>query len=308
MSTIRIIFMGTPAFAVPSLEVLLANNYEIAAVVTAPDKPKGRGRLLQPSAIKLIAQAHGIPVLQPTNLKAPSFLAALRSYQANLQIVVAFRILPQVVWEMPVLGTFNLHASLLPHYRGAAPIHWAIINGEQETGVTTFFLAQAVDTGHILLQEKEPINADDTAGTLCERLQYKGAQLVLKTVHAIASGSYTTSPQVVTQECLRKQAPKIHKQDTQINWNQDAATILNFIRGLSPYPAAWTYLHAQRYKILFAEKATIPLPRLHPGEVYSDGKQHVCVGTCSTSIAITTLQLAGKKPMAIREFLRGHKL
>jgi len=302
----RLVFMGTPEFAVPSLEVLLAHNYEIAAVVTAPDKPQGRRRIVMPSPIKVAARAHNIPVLQPTSLKAPSFLEKLKSYQANLQVVVAFRMLPRVVWAMPTLGTFNLHASLLPQYRGAAPINWAIINGELETGVTTFFLEQAMDTGHILFQEKEPIYAYDTAGTLYERLQYKGAQLVLKTVQAIAQRNYTENPQVPTQESLRKKAPKIYKENCQINWGQEAEVILRFIRGLSPYPAAWTILNGKTYKILSAEKSKMALSHLDPGKVHSDGRYHVHVGTRNTPLAIKTLQLAGKKPMGVQEFLRGH--
>ena len=308
MPDIRLIFMGTPEFAVPSLEILLANKYEVAAVVTAPDKPRGRGRKVMPSPIKVVANAHNIPVLQPVSLQAPSFLEALKIYQADLQVVVAFRMLPQVVWAMPPLGTFNLHASWLPQYRGAAPINWAIINGERETGVTTFFLEQAMDTGHILFQEQEPIDACDTAGTLHERLQHKGAQLVLKTVQAIEGRNYTQRSQITTQESLRKKAPKIYKENCQINWSQDAETIRNFIRGLSPYPAAWTSFHGQTYKILAVEKSEVILPRFDPGEVYSDGKYSVCVGTCNTPLAIKSLQLAGKKPMGIQEFLRGHNV
>jgi methionyl-tRNA formyltransferase len=307
-SKLRLVFMGTPEFAVPSLEILLANNYEIAAVVTAPDKPQGRGQSVMSSPVKVAARTYNIPVLQPTNLKEPSFLETLKSYQATLQVVVAFRILPQMVWGMPMLGTFNLHASLLPQYRGAAPINWAIINGEQETGVTTFFLEQAVDAGHILFQEKEPIYAYDTAGTLHDRLQYKGAQLVLKTVQAIAQGNYTIRNQVSTQESLCKNAPKIYKKDCQICWDQKAGDILNFIRGLSPYPAAWSLFNGRTYKVLFAEKAIMASPRLDPGEVHSDGKLYVHVGTQSTPLAIKVLQLAGKKPMEVQEFLRGHSI
>ncbi|MEL6606837.1 MAG: methionyl-tRNA formyltransferase, partial [Bacteroidota bacterium] len=250
MSNIRLIFMGTPEFAVPSLEILLANGYDVAAVVTAPDKPQGRGKKVSPSPIKVAALAHRIPVLQPTNLKDPAFLATLQSYQANLQVVVAFRMLPQVVWAMPDLGTFNLHASLLPAYRGPAPINWAIINGEQETGVTTFFLEQSMDTGHILFQEKESIDTQDTAGTLYEKLRRKGAQLVLKTVQAIQEGSYKPVPQTPTPESLSKKAPKIYKEDCRINWAQEPKSIVDFIRGLSPYPAAWTILNDKTYKIL----------------------------------------------------------
>ena len=308
MPHIRLVFMGTPEFAVPSLECLLANDYEVAAVVTAPDQPQGRGKRVVPSPIKVAARAYKLPVLQPTDLKAPSFLATLQSYQATLQVVVAFRMLPQVVWAMPAIGTFNLHASLLPAYRGAAPINWAIMNGEQETGVTTFFVAQAMDTGPILLQEKEPIYTTDTAGTLYERLKHKGAQLVLKTVQAIAQGHYTATPQAPTPARLDKKAPKIYKEDCQINWHQDAVAILNFIRGLSPYPAAWTILNGSNYKILSAAKATEVLPHLNPSEPYSDGKQYVCIGTQNDPVAIKVLQLAGKKPMTVQAFLRGHQI
>ncbi len=304
----RLVFIGTPGFAVPSLEILLANNYDVVAVVTAPDKPQGRGRKVMASPVKVAAVAHNIPVLQPVDLRAPSFLKVLGSYRAHLQVVVAFRILPQVVWAMPTLGTFNLHASLLPQYRGAAPIHRAIINGEQETGVTTFFLEQAVDTGHVLFQEGEPIHPHDTAGTLHARLQRKGAALVLKTVQAIAQGEYTRKPQVVTQESLLQKAPKLVKENCQINWNQEAEVTLNFIRGLAPHPAAWTLLNNQTYKILSAEKATIVLPYLAPGQVLSDRKHHIYVGTADIPIAIKVLQRGGKRPMEVQEFLRGNKL
>lgn len=300
--------MGTPGFAVPSLEILLANNYEIAAVITAPDKPQGRGREVLPSPIKVAALAHHIPVLQPTNLKEPSFLAALQSYQADLQVVVAFRMLPQVVWAMPRLGTFNLHASLLPAYRGAAPINWAIINGEQETGISTFFLDKTMDTGHILFQEKESISAQDTAGSLYERLQHKGAQLVLQTVKAIETGSYTPVPQRTTPEKLVKKAPKIYKEDCRIDWNQKTKHILNFIRGLSPHPAAWTILNGKTYKIFSAEEAQVAISHLRPGEIYTDGKHQMFVGTQGRPVAIKLLQLAGKKPMAAQDFLKGHQL
>lgn len=308
MLDMRLIFMGTPAFAVPSLEILLRNNCKVVAVVTAPDKPQGRGRKLQPSPVKVVADAYGIPVLQPINLKNPDFLHTLNTYRAHLQVVVAFRILPRAVWEMPTLGTFNLHASLLPQYRGAAPIHWAIMHGEPETGVTTFFLSQTVDTGPLLFQEQEAIAVDDTVGTLYERLRHKGAQLVLKTVRAIAQGDYTASPQTLTPGSSLKQAPKIYKKDCQINWNQEEEVILRFIRGLSPQPAAWTLLNGRSYKILAAEKTTIPLPHLDPGEAYSDGRHHVYVGTRHTPLAIKILQLAGNKPMDVPTFLRGHAI
>lgn len=308
MPDMKLIFMGTPEFAVPSLEILLANNYEIAAVITAPDKPQGRGRKVLPSPVKVAALAHHIPVLQPTNLKEPSFLATLQGYQADLQVVVAFRMLPQVVWAMPRLGTFNLHASLLPAYRGAAPINWAIINGEQETGISTFFLDKTMDTGHILFQEKESISAQDTAGSLYERLQHKGAQLVLQTVQAIETGSYTPVPQRATPEKLAKKAPKIYKEDCRIDWNQKTKRILNFIRGLSPHPAAWTILKGKTYKIFSAEEAQVAISHLRPGEIYTDGKYQMFVGTQGRPVAIKLLQLAGKRPMAVQDFLKGHEL
>jgi len=304
----RLVFMGTPEFSVPSLEILLANNYKIAAVVTAPDTPQGRGRRMMPSAIKVVARAHNIPILQPTNLQDPSFVDRLRSYQATLQVVVAFRMLPQIVWTMPALGTFNLHASLLPAYRGAAPINWAIINGEHETGITTFLLAQAMDTGDILFQEKEPIYPYDTAGTLHERLKYKGAQLVLRTVQAVEAKNYTAMIQAPTTEDLYKKAPKIYKKDCRINWAQKSAFILNFIRGLSPYPAAWTILNGKTYKILYAERAQKVLPNLGPGELHSDGEHYVCIGTGDDPVALKQLQLAGSRPKEVKEFLRGHKI
>lgn len=308
MSNIRLVFMGTPEFAVPSLEILLANGYEVAAVVTAPDKPRGRGKKVLPSPVKVAALTHHIPVLQPTNLKDPAFLATLQRYQATLQVVVAFRMLPQVVWAMPGLGTFNLHASLLPAYRGAAPINWAIINGEQETGVTTFFLEQTMDTGHILFQEKESIDTKDTAGTLYERLRHKGAQLVLKTVQAIEQGGYASVPQKPTPESMAKKAPKIYKEDCRIRWARETADVLNFIRGLSPYPAAWTVFNDKTYKILSACEAPKTVSPLAPGEVYVDGQRGLYVGTQRSPIAIQVLQLAGKKPMTAEEFLRGHQI
>ncbi len=308
MPKLRLIFMGTPEFAVPSLEGLLANSYEVVAVVTAPDRPQGRHRKMAPSPVKMAANTYGIPVLQPADLQNPSFLKELRSYQAHLQVVVAFRILPQEVWAMPELGTINLHASLLPDYRGAAPINWAIINGEQETGLTTFFLEQGMDTGPLLFQEKEPIYAQDNAGTLYERLKKKGAQLLLKTMKAIEEGNYTAISQSSITGSTSKKAPKIYKTTCQINWAQETAVVLNFIRGLAPYPAAWTILNGKTYKILSAEKAQEKLPHLGVGESYSDGKNCMYVGTSNGPISVQTLQLAGRKPMGVRAFLRGCKI
>ena len=305
MPDVRLIFMGTPVFAVSSLEVLLAGGCSVVAVVTAPDRPRGRGRPLRSSPVKEVAHAHGIPVLQPTNLMDPAFLRELARYQADLQVVVAFRVLPRAVWSMPRLGTVNLHASLLPQYRGAAPIPWAIMHGEQETGVTTFFIEETIDTGHLLFQEKEPIYASDNAGTLHTRLQRKGAQLLLKTVKAIASGNYTSLPQVIPSSILLRKAPKLYKEDGRIDWHQEAEIILNFIRGLSPYPAAWTIWNGLTYKILSATPATVPLPVLAPGEIYTDGKRYLYVGTRRTPLSITMLQLAGARPMDVPTFLRG---
>src|SRR6267154_1917302 len=247
MNRLRIIFMGTPEFAVPSLEALVENKFNVVAVVTAPDKPQGRGQKLIPSPVKECAQKHTIPILQPPNLKSPEFLQELRSFQATLQVVVAFRMLPETVWSMPPLGTINLHASLLPQYRGAAPINWAIINGEKETGVTTFFLKHEIDTGSIIFQEKEKINEDDDVGKLYERLMRRGSALVLKTVSAIKDGNVPSLPQ--DESVQIKHAPKIFKETCEVNWNQPSEAIINFVRGLSPYPAAWTNLNGKVFKL-----------------------------------------------------------
>jgi len=305
MNKLRIIFMGTPEFAVPSLEILIKNNYNVAAVITAADKPQGRGQKVALSPVKECAMKHGIPVLQPANLKAPAFLDELKSYQANLQVVVAFRMLPEVVWSMPSLGTFNLHASLLPQYRGAAPINWAIINGEKETGVTTFFLKHEIDTGSIIFQEREPIFEYDNAGTLYERLMEKGGQLVLKTVKSIEAGDFPSLPQSETQEA--KHAPKIFKETCEIHWEQSTEKLRNFVRGLSPYPAAWTILNDKNYKIYkisFAEYKK----ESRPGEMATDSKSYLYVRTADGWISVDELQPEGKKKMSIQEFLRGNKI
>src|SRR6478736_8938465 len=251
MNNLRIVFMGTPEFAVPSLEILVENKFCVVTVITAPDKPQGRGQKLSYSPVKECALKHNIPVLQPTNLKSPEFQEELKSYHANLQIVVAFRMLPEVVWAMPALGTFNLHASLLPQYRGAAPINWAIINGEKETGATTFFLKHEIDTGSIIFQEKEPILDSDNVGSLYERLMIKGAGLVLKTVRAIEQGDYPSVVQPANIDI--KHAPKIFKETCEINWNQSSEAVRNFVRGLSPYPGAWVTLNGKVFKILKCE-------------------------------------------------------
>jgi methionyl-tRNA formyltransferase len=288
MDRLRIVFMGTPEFAVPSLNILVENGYEIAAVVTAPDKASGRGRQLQASEVKVAAEKHGLKVLQPVNLKAPEFIEELASFNANLQVVVAFRMLPEAVWSMPSIGTFNLHASLLPQYRGAAPINWAIINGEKETGVTTFFLKHEIDTGSILFQDKEPILPDDDAGMLYDRLMKKGAGLVLKTVRAIEAGDYKPMPQSESGEL--KHAPKVYR--TEIDWNQPSEKIVNLVRGLSPFPGTWTTIEGKIFKIFKVSKSEGPL----------------MMKTADGHVSIDELQPEGKKRMKAADFLRGNKL
>jgi methionyl-tRNA formyltransferase len=301
---LRVIFMGTPEFAVPSLEILLQNNINVVAVITAPDKPQGRGQKLSISPVKECALKYNVPVLQPTNLKSEEFLETLRAYKADLQVVVAFRMLPESVWSMPVIGTFNLHASLLPQYRGAAPINWAIINGERETGVTTFFLQHDIDTGSIIFQETEPINQADTAGTLYERLMNKGARLVLKTVQAIASKNYTSTPQ---QGSSSKHAPKIFKETCEIKWDQKTSAVIDFVRGLNPYPSAWTTINGKFFKI-HKVSGTSSSENKAPGQFVTDSKKYLHFKTIDGWVAIDELQPEGKKRMAIEEFFRGNKI
>ncbi len=305
MNSLRIIFMGTPEFAVPSLQILIEKGYDVVAVITAPDKPKGRGRKLQTSPVKMVALENKIPVLQPTNLKNPEFIQTLRSYQANLQVVVAFRMLPEIVWNMPELGTFNLHGSKLPYYRGAAPIHWAIINGEKETGVTTFFLKHAIDTGNIILQESEVITPDDTTGSLYERLMIKGSDLVLKTVQLIEQGKHELLVQDLQSDLPK--APKIFKEGCEINWHKSNIEIYNLVRGLNPFPVAWTKINDQTYKIyqvaLVASESKEP-----PGSYHSDGTSFLHFQTGSGAVAVLVLQAPGKKRMAIADFLRGNEI
>lgn len=302
MQDLRIIFMGTPEFAVPSLQILVEQGYQVVAVITAPDKPKGRGRQLATSPVKDYALSQNLPILQPTNLKSPAFIEELRSYEANLQVVVAFRMLPEVVWDMPAIGTFNLHASLLPQYRGAAPINWAIINGEEETGATTFFLKHAIDTGNIIYQQKEPITEQDDAGSLYTRLMHMGADLVLKTVQAIAAGDYPQEPQDESVEI--RHAPKIFKETCEIDWSRPARELYNFIRGLSPYPAAWSTLEGQQVKIY--KTTVVEQSELSPAALASDGKTYLHIGTGAGALAVEELQLQGKKRMEIGAFLRGY--
>ena len=294
--------MGTPEFAVASLAILVENGCSVVAVITSPDKPAGRGLSLHASPVKEYAVSKGIPVLQPEKLKNPTFLEELSSYQADLQIVVAFRMLPEVVWSMPPLGTFNLHASLLPQYRGAAPINWAIINGETETGITTFFLQHEIDTGNLIFQEKEPILPQDNVGSLYERLMHKGAALVLRTVRAIESGSYPQVPQPNVDNL--KHAPKIFKETCQIDWNQSALQVHNFIRGLSPYPAAWTMLQGKVCKIYRTDVRS----EVISGHFETDGKYYLSFGCGEGSLDVLELQVEGKKRMRIEEFLRGFRL
>jgi methionyl-tRNA formyltransferase len=309
MKDLRIIFMGTPEFAVPSLEILLENNFNVVAVITAPDKPQGRGQKINFSPVKEAALKRNIPVLQPSNLKSPDFIRELESYNANLQIVVAFRMLPEVVWSMPAIGTFNLHASLLPQYRGAAPINWALINGERETGVTTFFLKHEIDTGSILFQEKELISEEDTAGSLYERLMKRGAGLVLKTVQAIACEEYTPQPQAEGHEL--KHAPKIFKETCEIDWDKPAKVVVNFIRGLSPYPSAWTMIEGKLFKIFTAkvqEASDDVSDNAASGQYLTDNKNYLYFKTADGIVSVLDLQPEGKKRMTIQDFFRGNKL
>lgn len=298
--------MGTPEFAVPSLQILVENGYNVVAVITAPDRPKGRGQKLMTTPVKDYAIEQGLPVLQPTNLKSPEFLQELKGYKANLQIVVAFRMLPVAVWDMPEIGTFNLHGSLLPQYRGAAPINWAIINGEKETGVTTFFLKHEIDTGNVIFQEKEPIAEDDNVGDVYARLMEKGAQLVLRTVKAIETGDYPQEPQNEDQEI--KHAPKIFKETCEIDWTKSSEEVYNFIRGLSPYPAAWTLLNGKKFKIFAAQKIDFAKAGEQPGDFETDNKTYLHIQTGGNAIAITQLQMEGKKRMDIKSFLLGNTL
>lgn len=309
---LRIVYMGTPEFAVESLKRLVEGGYNIVGVITMPDKPMGRhGSVLQPSPVKQYAVSQGLKVLQPEKLKDESFVAELRELKADLQIVVAFRMLPEVVWNMPRLGTFNLHASLLPQYRGAAPINWAVINGETETGITTFFLKHEIDTGEIIDQVRVPIADTDNVGDVYERLMNLGGDLVVKTVDSILDGSVKTVPQdkLAEGEVLRP-APKIFKETCRIDWSKGVKQIYDFVRGLSPYPAAWTELcqgstAPQVLKIyetdkIFAEHS------FEPGTVVTDKKTYFRIAVTDGYINICSLQLAGKKRMGVADFLRGY--
>jgi methionyl-tRNA formyltransferase len=301
----KLIFMGTPEFAVPSLQILFRHQKNIVAVITAPDKPSGRGLQLVPSPVKIFAEANGIPVLQPEKLKNSDFLRQLADFQADLQIVVAFRMLPEGVWQMPPLGTFNLHASLLPQYRGAAPINWAVANGETETGVTTFFLQHEIDTGKIIFQEKQPILPEDTAGTLYEKLMHQGAELVLKTVNAIESGDYPQTEQDLAEEI--KLAPKIFTETCEIDFSQKAEAVHNFVRGMNPFPGAWMRLNGKVCKI-FQTRLTGEAALPEAPWVQTDDKTYLHLKTADDWLAVEELQLEGKKRMKTGDFLRGNKV
>lgn len=304
----RIVFMGTPQFAVASLDALIQAGCNIVGVVTAPDKPAGRGQKLNQSAVKQYAEKNGLPVLQPDKLKSPEFLADLKALEADLQVVVAFRMLPEAVWNMPPKGTINLHASLLPQYRGAAPINWAIINGEAESGVTTFFLKHEIDTGDILFTEKVTLSGKETAGELHDWLMNKGAGLLVKTVKAVESGRYNEHPQSQLAEGIElKHAPKIFKEDCLIDWNQSAQSIYNKIRGLSPVPTAYTILNGKMLKIYRAEHEQ-KQPGIQPGGFLTDNKTHLKFAAADGFVSVTEVQLEGKKQMSVADFLRGVKL
>ena len=301
--------MGTPEFAVASLEALVDSGYNIAGVVTAPDKPAGRGMQLTESAVKKYAAEKGLNILQPEKLKNPEFINELKLLNADVQVVVAFRMLPEVVWNMPPLGTINVHASLLPQYRGAAPINWAIINGEKETGVTTFKLQQQIDTGNILLQEKIKINDDETAGELHDALKNLGAKVLIETIKQIEKGNIIEQEQSEIQNPKPeiKYAPKIFSQTCQINWINKVDDIYNLIRGLSPYPTAFTYLHDKMLKIFVAKKE-ITHHQLANGHIQSDNKTYLKIACADGFIYCIDIQLQAKKRMKVDDFLRGNKI
>lgn len=299
--------MGTPEFAVASLDALVKAGYDIIAVVTAPDKPAGRGLKMHESAVKQYAVAHGLPLLQPIKLKDPNFIQALQELKADLQIVVAFRMLPEVVWNMPPMGTINLHGSLLPQYRGAAPINWAVINGEKETGVTTFKLKHEIDTGNILLQRTFPIGENETAGEVHDRMKLIGADLLVETINGFKNDSLKEKPQdVFSENALLKHAPKIFTETCVIQWDRSTITIHNLIRGLSPFPGALTKLDGKVLKIY--KSATELQQHQHPtGTVFTDGKSFLKFATADGYILVLDLQLEGKKRMSINDFLRGYR-
>ena len=303
---LRIIFMGTPDFAVPTLETLLAlPEAQVVAVLTGPDRPAGRGRQLQASAVKQAALAHGLPVLQPTNLKDPAFQDDLRSYAADLQVVVAFRMLPEAVWNMPRLGSVNIHASLLPQYRGAAPINWALMHGDQETGVSSFFLRHEIVTGDLIMQDKLAIDPSDDCGSLYDKLKITGAALAARTVQAIAASAAPSTPQANPADL--RPAPKLTKETGRLDFNRPALDLVNQVRGLAPAPAAYTTLPDGRGLKVYRAAAQ-PGPAAPTGTWATDGRQHLRVATPTGWLALLEVQLEGKKRMSTEEFLRGTKL
>ncbi|MBO3116580.1 methionyl-tRNA formyltransferase [Winogradskyella sp. DF17] len=303
---LRIVFMGTPDFAVESLRALISNNYNVVGVITAPDKPAGRGQKLRTSAVKAFALQHNLPVLQPTNLKDDEFIETLRSLNANLQVVVAFRMLPKVVWQMPAYGTFNLHASLLPQYRGAAPIHWAIINGETKTGATTFFIDEKIDTGAIIDSAELPIGKDETVGSLHDKLMHLGAQLVVDTVHLIEKDKVSTSIQ--PKLGALKTAYKLNRENCKIDWSQPLDEVYNKIRGLNPFPAAWCYLNNDEDEELMIKVFDVKKEKLD----HNHASGTVVVSSSTLKIAcrggfieILKIQLPGKRKMDTKSLLNG---
>lgn len=304
---LKIVFMGTPEFAVPTLSALMTSGYDIVGVVTAPDKPAGRGMKLQQSDVKKFALRHSLKILQPVNLKSPDFVNDLKDLNADLQVVVAFRMLPEIVWNMPPLGTINLHASLLPQYRGAAPINHAIIHGETETGVTTFKLKHDIDTGNILLQEKIPITPQDNAGSIHDQLMALGAELVIKTIKGLEDGTIReiSQPEGAAGTTL-KSAPKLHREDGEINWDKSANDIFNLIRGLSPYPGAYTFIKGKRVIITEASKEESG-ENMTPGKYETDHKTYLSFHARDGEIRILKIKPEGKREMTIEDFLRGHR-
>ena len=308
---LRIVFMGTPEFAVPSLRALVAGGYNVVGVVTTPDKPAGRGQKLHRSDVKLAALELGLPVLQPEKLKAPEFVAAMQALRPDLGIVIAFRMLPEVIWAMPRLGTFNLHASLLPQYRGAAPINWAVINGETETGVTTFLLNQEIDKGAIIGQVRVPILPEDNVGSLYDKLMHRGTSLVTETVDRIAAGDISPIEQQHVDESALHPAPKIFKEDCLIDWSWDGRRIVNFVRGLSPYPAAWTRLLREEQEAnsakIFEARFETGGPEAPCGTIDTDNRKYLRIRCADGWIDVLSLQLSGKKRMAVQELLLGFR-
>ncbi len=302
---LRIVFMGTPDFAVASLDKIVNSRHQVLAVVTAPDKPAGRGKQLAMSAVKEYALEKNIPVLQPEKLKNPEFLSELKAFNADLFVVVAFRMLPEVVWNMPPKGSMNLHGSILPDYRGAAPINWAVMNGEKETGVSTFFLTHEIDTGNIILQEKIAIGENENVGSVHDRMMSAGAKLLLRTLDSIEDGTALAMPQesMIASNKEVKHAPKIFKEDCKIDWGRSAQEIHNFVRGLSPYPAAWTMFQGKTFKIYAGQIDSHAKTAI--GEFETDQKTWLRFGCGDGAYLITELQAEGKKRIGVQEFLRG---